>query len=272
MAERCGTCASVSLGPPHDDWYTPLNELYALFAWQARMNMERTAVRDEHGSFTYGQLLRRSTALAAALRRRCPASGQRIGLHLGRTADVLTGVLAVTAAGHTYVPLDPAFPAQRLGFVAADSAVSLIISDQDLSDALAGVPELRLDRAAPPPRVEEAVVPAADVSANPDAIAYVIYISGTTSRPRGVEVPCANVAAMVTSFCARHTFTPDDVWTLFHSYSFDVAVWEMWGAMLTGGCLVVVPTHVASPPRATVDLLVREKATVVGIVPAVSPN
>ncbi|QCX80845.1 Dimodular nonribosomal peptide synthase [Streptomyces sp. YIM 121038] len=255
--------------PPHDDWYTPLNELYALFIRQARLNAERTAVRDEHGSLTYGQLLRRSTALAAALRHHCPAPGQRIGLHLRRTADVLTGVLAVTAAGHTYVPLDPAYPAQRLGFVAEDSALSLIISDQDLPEALAGVPELRLDRTAAPPSAGDAAEPAADVPADPGAIAYVIYTSGTTGRPKGVEVPCANVAAMVTSFCARHTVTPDDVWTLFHSYSFDFSVWEMWGALATGGCLVVVPAHVASSPRATVDLLVREQATVVSIVPSV---
>jgi amino acid adenylation domain-containing protein len=246
-----------------------LRQLYALFTRTALANAGQTAVRDEHGSLTYGQLLRRSTALAGALRERCPSPAQRIGLHLRRTADVVAGVLAAAAAGHTYVPLDPAYPAQRLAFMAADSALSLIVSDQDLPKDLASVPELRLDRMGSPPRTALALDRAADGLADPEAIAYVIYTSGTTGRPKGVQVRRRNVDALVTAFCARHSFSPDDVWTLFHSYSFDFSVWEMWGALATGGRLVVVPADVASSPRAMMGLLVREQVTVMSIVPSV---
>lgn len=240
-----------------------------MFTRQARVSPGRTAVRDEHGSLTYAQLAGRAAALAIALRHHCPEPGHRIGLHLERTADVVASILAVAAAGHTYVPLDPAYPAQHLALVTTDSALSLVVSDQDVPTSLADVPVLRLDRRAPVPLPDPDIEPEAAPFEDPEAIAYVIFTSGSTGRPKGVQVRRGSVAALVRSVCARYSFTTDDVWTLFHSYSFDFSVWEIWGALATGGCLVVVPKTIASSPRAALELLARERVTVMSIVPSV---
>ncbi|MFG3056619.1 amino acid adenylation domain-containing protein [Kitasatospora sp. NPDC048239] len=262
--------------------------LYRLFADQAARSAEGQAVRDEYGTvLTYRELASRAEALAAAVRDRCPGTGRRVGLHLGRTADLVTAVLAVVAAGHVYVPLDPAYPEDRLRFMAEDSDLALVLSDREPSGALDGVQVLRVDgfdwtRTADGAGSDGAGsdgtgsggdsggVPGAAPAETPeDAIAYVIYTSGSTGRPKGVEVRGRSVVAMVESVRASHDFTERDVWTLFHSYCFDFSVWEMWGAMATGACLVVVPAATAQSPRACAELLVREGVTVMSVVPTV---
>ncbi|MFI9332696.1 amino acid adenylation domain-containing protein [Kitasatospora sp. NPDC052868] len=251
--------------PPAD------SALYRLFADQAARGADGQAVRDESGTvLTYRELASRAEALAAAVRERCPGAGRRVGLHLGRTADLVTAVLAVVAAGHVYVPLDPAYPEDRLRFMAEDSELALVLSDREPSGALDGVQVLRVDGFDwTRPTDGAGSGGGLPVGAPEDAIAYVIYTSGSTGRPKGVEVRGRSVVAMVESVRAAYDFTERDVWTLFHSYCFDFSVWEMWGALATGACLVVVPAATAQSPRACAELLVREGVTVMSVVPTV---
>jgi amino acid adenylation domain-containing protein len=244
---------------------TSAGDLYQLFSHQAAKVAARDAVRDQRGSLTYAALASRADVLAAAIRARCPESGIRIGLHLGRTTDLVVAVLAVIATGHTYVPLDPAYPRERLEFMAHDSGLSVIISDRELPEGIGVASVLRLDR------VDwSRDVPAAPrIAADPERAAYVIYTSGSTGRPKGVAVRRRSVLAMVNAVCSRHRFDETDVWTLFHSHCFDFSVWEMWGALATGATLVVVPAEAAASPRASAELLVRERVTVMSIVPSV---
>ncbi|MFF2045488.1 amino acid adenylation domain-containing protein [Kitasatospora sp. NPDC058170] len=253
--------------------------LYRLFADRAARGPGGQAVRDEYGTvLTYGELASRAEALAAAVREGCPGTGRRVGLHLGRTADLVTAVLAVVAAGHVYVPLDPAYPGDRLRFMAEDSDLALVLSDREPSGALDGLQVLRVD-AFDWTRPADGGDGAGDGAASgstplvaevpEDAIAYVIYTSGSTGQPKGVEVRGRSVVAMVESVRSCYDFTERDVWTLFHSYCFDFSVWEMWGALATGACLVVVPVATAQSPRACAELLVRERVTVMSVVPTV---
>ncbi|WP_189928852.1 amino acid adenylation domain-containing protein [Streptomyces sulfonofaciens] len=239
--------------------------LYGLFAAQAARTPAHEAVRDGCTSLGYGELRSRVDALADAIRRSDPGAGSRIGLYVGRGVDMVAAVLAVAAAGHTYVPMDPAYPEDRVRFMAEDSGIRLVLSDAEPPDGLFRVPVLRLDRldTAPGPR------PAAVHPATSGTSAYVIYTSGSTGRPKGVEVSQRNAVALVRGVCARYDFRTDDVWTLFHSYCFDFSVWEMWGALATGATLVVVPERTALSPRATAELLVRERVTVLNVVPSV---
>ncbi|MER7585351.1 amino acid adenylation domain-containing protein [Kitasatospora sp. NPDC097691] len=252
----------------------PGSALYRLFTDSVARDDGRQAVRDGSGTvLTYGELAVRAEALAAAVRERCPGTGRRVGLHLGRTADLVTAVLAVVAAGHVYVPLDPDYPVDRLRFMAEDSDLALVVSDREPSGALDGLPVLRTDGfdwTRPGSGTSADAVPDAIPDAIPDTeSAYVIYTSGSTGRPKGVEVRARSVVAMVESVRARYDFTDRDVWTLFHSYCFDFSVWEMWGALATGACLVVVPAATAQSPRACAELLVREGVTVMSVVPTV---
>ncbi|MFE9426430.1 amino acid adenylation domain-containing protein [Kitasatospora sp. NPDC006697] len=239
--------------------------MYHLFSDQAAAHGGRTAVRDGRQSLSYAQLSDRVGLLVSRIRERCPQGPVRIGLHLGRTVDLVAAVLAVTAAGHTYVPLDPAYPVERLRTMAQDSGLALLLSDRELPDGLSGLAAVRVDRldwSAPQGAWEPA-------PADPEVPAYVIYTSGSTGRPKGVEVRRRSVAAMVGAVCERFDFDRNDVWTLFHSYCFDFSVWEMWGALATGATLVLVSTDTALSPRATAELLVREGVTVLSIVPSV---
>lgn len=240
--------------------------LYGLFLRRAAEHPEHEAVRDARTSLTYGELADRVAVLASSIRMRRLEIPSRIALHFHRGVDLVAAVLAVASVGHTYVPLDPAYPKARLRFMVEDSEASLVLSDCALPDGLSDVPALRVDLLDWTPRpVEHVTGPVAPAG----TIAYVIYTSGSTGRPKGVAVPQENVVAMVRGVCSVYDFSADDVWTLFHSYCFDFSVWEMWGALSTGAVMVIVPSETALSPRATAELLAREHVTVMNIVPSV---
>ncbi|MBT2382948.1 amino acid adenylation domain-containing protein [Streptomyces sp. ISL-11] len=239
--------------------------LHHLFDAQAARVPDRTALRDEHGSLTYAETARRAGRLAARLHALLPAGAGRVGLHLRRGTDTVVAMLAVLKSGHAYVPLDPAYPAERLEFMAGDAALSLVVSDRELPAGLAGLPVVRLDE----PDPVDLPDPAPATGTDPAAPAYVIYTSGSTGRPKGVQVPHRNVLALVRACDSRYALGADDVWTMFHSASFDFSVWEVWGALAHGATLVVVPEEAARSPRETLDLLVRERVTVFNVVPSV---
>ncbi|WP_406841553.1 amino acid adenylation domain-containing protein (plasmid) [Streptomyces sp. AHU1] len=239
--------------------------LQHLFDAQVARVPDRTALRDAHRSLTYAETARRADHLAARLHRACPQPGARIGLHLRRGTDTVVAMLAVLKSGHTYVPLDPCYPAERLRYMAQDAALTLVVTDQDLPDGLAGLPTELITEPVP----GTAPNPAPPCAADPSTPAYVIYTSGSTGRPKGVQVPHRNVLSLVRACDDRYELDGDDVWTMFHSASFDFSVWEIWGALAHGATLVVVSEETARSPRATLDLLVRERVTVLNIVPSV---
>ncbi|MCQ4041312.1 AMP-binding protein [Streptantibioticus rubrisoli] len=227
--------------------------IHGLFDEQAARTPDRTALRDARESLTYAETRRRADALAARLHQHCPRPGARIGLRLERGVRMVVAMLAVLKCGHTYVPLDPAYPAERLRRMALDAEPALILTDQDLADDVPPAAEAR------PP----------EVAVTPDAPAYVLYTSGASGPPNAVPVPHRNVLALVRACGERYELGAEDVWTSLHSFAFHLSVWEIWGALLRGGTLVVVPREVAASPRATLDLLARERVTVLTAVPSV---
>ncbi|MFF4054415.1 amino acid adenylation domain-containing protein [Streptomyces sp. NPDC001668] len=243
------------------------------FAQIAALTPDRVAVTESGAGLTYRELDERSAGMAHGLRTRGVAAGDRVGVCLERSAELVVTLLAVLRAGATYVPVDPAYPADRIAHTARDAGVGVMITRLSEFPEIKGcrplTPDELLETAA---ESAESLVPRAAVTPDtpdtPDAAAYVIYTSGSTGRPKGVEVPHRNVIALIDATRDEYRFGADDVWTWFHSSAFDFSVWEIWGCLLTGGRLVVVPYFVSREPDRFRDLLVSEKVTVLSQTPS----
>jgi amino acid adenylation domain-containing protein len=242
-----------------------------LFEARVEHSPDAIAVVDADGThLSYVDLNARANQLAAHLVKHGVGPEVRVALILGRTAQLVVGLLAVLKAGGCYVPVDPDNSSHRVEYmfgnsqptltlttsdlidrVPASSTVTLVLDEQDVVDALAGYPT---DNHA------HIVVP--------DHAQYVIYTSGSTGTPKGVVVSHGNVVRLFTATEDVFGFGPADVWTLFHSYSFDFSVWELWGALLYGGRLVIVSRDVSRSTPAFLELLVQTGVTVLNQTPS----
>ncbi|MBB4781049.1 amino acid adenylation domain-containing protein/non-ribosomal peptide synthase protein (TIGR01720 family) [Streptomyces rapamycinicus] len=242
-----------------------------LFEEQVRRAPEAVAVVHRDTRLTYAEVNRRANRLARLLVASGAGAETRVALALPRSADMAVAVLAVLKAGAAFVPLDPDHPAERLAFVLADSRATLLVTEDGLAEDLPpGAPSVeRLVLGADGTVARLRGLPAHDLSDAERAFpldarhpVYVIYTSGSTGTPKGVEVPYGNVARLFGAAREQFTFGETDVWCLFHSYAFDFSVWEMWGALLHGGRLVVPDKEVTRSPEDVLRLLVREGVTV----------
>ncbi len=221
----------------------------------------RVACRADGQDTTYDGLDRRANKLAHRLRRLGVGRGSRVAIHLERSAEMVVSIIAVLKAGGAYVPLDPEHPTERRIFMIMDSGAEVLISRSSLWDATILPQAVKLLCLDTTPLNQEPEARLAEDGA-PDALAYVIYTSGSTGAPKGVMVTHHNVTRLFRTTESWFGFSADDVWTLFHSFAFDFSVWEMWGALLYGGKLIVVPFSVSRTPREMAQLLAAEGITV----------
>ncbi|WP_433664504.1 amino acid adenylation domain-containing protein [Nocardia sp. CA-128927] len=255
---------AIAAALPSETVAEPALTLHELFAAQAIQTPDAVALTFGDSALSYGELAEAADQLAQRLRARGIGRGSFVGIHLDRSADVVVSILAVLRAGAAYVPLDPMYPADRIEFMIADSGARLVISHSALVSASESGPELLLiDEQA-----DETVPDLPLEKAEPHDPCYVIYTSGSTGVPKGVVIEHANVVRLFSTTTRWYDFGPQDVWTMFHSYSFDFAVWEMWGALLYGGRLVVVPGSVSRSTAEFAELLAREQVTVLNQTPS----
>ncbi|MCP4656953.1 MAG: amino acid adenylation domain-containing protein, partial [bacterium] len=239
--------------------------LHQLFEAQVSRTPSAVAVACGDRQLSYGELDRRAGALARQLTALGVGPEARIGLCAERSLELVVGLLAVVKAGGAYVPLDPAYPPEHLEFILRDAGITVLLDETRLSERLpaTGARVVSLDSAVGPRSGDRPAV-----ATVPGNAAYVIYTSGSTGRPKGVVVTHANAVRLFAATEGWFRFGPGDVWTLFHSYAFDFSVWELWGALLYGGRLEVVPHAVSRAPAEFLRLLEEKGVTVLNQTPS----
>ena len=242
--------------------------IHQLFEEQVERSPDAIAVVFEDKQLTYRELNQRANCLAHQLRTLGVGPEVLVGICVERSSEMIVGLLGILKAGGAYVPLDPAYPTERLAYMLNDSQVKVLLTQEKFC-ALLGqidVPVLSLDTSWGIISQESEENPISDVK--PENLAYVIYTSGSTGNPKGVLINHHNVVRLFAATRSWFNFSERDVWTLFHSYAFDFSVWEIVGALIYGGKLVVVPYWVSREPEAFYDLLCQEKVTVLNQTPS----
>ncbi|MBY8883196.1 amino acid adenylation domain-containing protein, partial [Actinacidiphila acidipaludis] len=222
-----------------------------LFEAQVRRTPQNTAVAHGTDTLTYAELNTRANRLAHWLTGQGAGPETLVALLLPRSPDLVVAILAVLKTGAAYVPIDPEYPADRITTILHDAQPVLTLDTTTLPTDLTTHPDTN-----------------PTTTLTPHNTAYVIYTSGSTGRPKGVLIPHTNIARLFTATQHWFHFGPHDTWTLFHSYAFDFSVWELWGALLHGGRLIIVPFDTSRSPTHFLTLLAEEKVTILNQTPS----
>lgn len=244
----------------------PPASIHDQFRARARLDPGRPAVTFGSRTLSYAEVEQRALVIASHLQRRGVTRGTLVAIQMAPGADSICAVLGVLMAGAAYVPIDAGYPLDRVRYIIQDSGAGVVITDQEMVP-LPGVDAIVIDPTGdhwPGDELAEFIPPSSD----PGDLAYIIYTSGSTGAPKGVEVEHRNVTRLFSSTHGWFEFSAQDVWTLFHSLAFDFSVWEIWGALLHGGRLVVVPRSVARSTADFVSLVRRERVTVLNQTPS----
>ncbi|MED1788412.1 amino acid adenylation domain-containing protein [Brevibacillus laterosporus] len=235
-----------------------------LFEEQAKKHSDREALVCDDQRMTYEELNRRANQVARSLTERGIEPDDIVGIMVERSLEMIVGILGIVKAGAAYLPIDPIYPQDRIHYMLEDSGAKLLLTDRPegkVSTYPGAIIHLRDEN------LEKYASENLSVEISPQSLAYIIYTSGTTGHPKGVMIEHRHVVCLFFPDTPLFSFTHQDVWTLFHSFSFDFSVWEIFGALLFGGKLVVVPKLVAQDTKVFLQLLQSEQVTVLNQTP-----
>ena len=242
--------------------------LHQLIETHAANSGEAMALTFEGQHMSYAELNRQANRLAHRLIEQGVGPDVLVGIAAERTPQMIIGLLAILKAGGAYVPLDPAYPADRLAYMIEDSGVTQILTQAHLRESLALPADINCLLLDPANADGDYPEHNPDVPMHPDNLAYVIYTSGSTGQPKGALLAHHNVNRLFQATDHWFSFDHRDVWCLFHSYAFDFSVWEIFGALLHGGRLVIVPHAVSRSPQEFYALVCQENVTVLNQTPS----
>lgn len=244
---------------------TNYNEsLIELFEKQANKNPDKIALKFKNEKITYEDLLNEVNIIAANFSKTGIKENTPVTLLLDRSIEMIASILALLKLGAYYIPVDPSWPLERLKFITEDAKSDYIVTNNEkyISEQIktTWIDINKIDR--------ELDLELNTVNKDLDRLAYVIYTSGSTGKPKGTLITNRNVVGLLESTNNLFMQTNNDIWTLFHTYTFDFSSWEIYGCLLYGGTLVIAPKETTTNPRDFLKLIIKEKVTILNQTPA----
>ncbi|MCP3999466.1 MAG: amino acid adenylation domain-containing protein [Gammaproteobacteria bacterium] len=238
--------------------------LHHTFEQQAKQRPDAIAISYGNNRLSYAELDQQANQLANLLVAAGVNPDTTVGLCLDRSIELVVGLLGILKAGGAYVPLDPSYPPDRLAHILDQAAPQIIVTRHSLHNALPASSASFIDIET----IDNAKTTCPNVAVRPDHLCYLIFTSGSTGLPKGVMVTHHNVARLFSTISQQISFSENDIWTLFHSYAFGYSAWELFGSLLHGAQLVIVPDEIRGDPAGLYALLRDEKVTVFSQTPS----
>lgn len=244
----------------------PSNKLiHEIFESQVNNHKTKIAVSYLDETITYDELNKRANKVAHVLRSMKVDQEDIVAIVIDRSIDMIVNMLAILKAGAAYIPINTEYPLERMEYILKDSSAKVLIASSDILKQIQFTGD-KLDLN------DERISATQDgnllLNHNSNNLAYIIYTSGTTGAPKGVMIEHKNVIRLLFNNKIEYDFRDTDVWSMFHSYCFDFSVWEMYGALLYGGRLVIVPKYATIKLDSFLDILRLQKVTVLNMVPS----
>ena len=249
--------------------YPKTETLVTLFEAQVEKTPENIALHFEDDNMTYRELNAKANQVAGLLKKEGVQRGDIVGLLTGKTFDTIIGMLGILKAGGAYLPVDITYPEQRINYILKNSKIKLLLSlkahEYLIKDD--SISFVYLDDA-----LTNTEIANPDPVSRPNDLCYVLYTSGTTGNPKGVMIEHRNVVSLFFNDRFQFDFGEDDVWTMFHSHCFDFSVWEMYGALLNGGKLILISQDCARDPQKYMAVLQEHQVSVLNQTPTAFYN
>lgn len=257
----------LSLSDKSECYYPSDKTISQLFEDQVKSTPNNIAIKYNNYSMTYDELNKRSNQVAYFLRNLGIKSNDVVAIRLNKSLEMVIGILGILKAGGCYLPIDLSYPQERVSFMIEDSSAKIFLTNElhqkDLEIPIACY-LLDLNDYNPIYKNDTNNLPCIN---SPNDLIYIIYTSGSTGTPKGVMLCHRNVVRLIKNDNFQFDFNEKDVWTMFHSVAFDFSVWELYGSLLYGSKLVLVPEITAKDPNQFLQLLKNEKVTVLNQTP-----
>ncbi len=250
--------------------YPKNRTIHQLFEEQVEKTPDNIALKYEGQQLTYRELNEKTNQLARALKGKGVECNSVVAIMMERSLEMIIGMLGILKAGGAYLPIDPEYPEDRINYILEDSQTEILLTQGHLTDKFSFKGQQTI-------LIDEDLYGGEEkynlelINKSTD-LAYIIYTSGSTGKPKGVMVEHQNVIRLLINDKNLFDFSSKDIWTMFHSFCFDFSVWEMYGALLYGGKLIIVSKLTAQNPAEYLTLLKKEKVTVLNQTPAAFYN